>query len=124
MCSSDEIKEQLVDWYGGNISDWKRKSKKKKGSFDVRTFENKKLGLTKTIVSNEDEDEIYKPEYFPNGDFWIYVNKENFNIPVHDIQELSITQLLGKYKKYKAILNYEVLHGVSKYKFNTDINTQ
>ena len=83
--SSDEIKDQLVDWYGGNSSDWKRKSKKKKGSFDVRTFENKKLGLTKTIVSNEDEDYIYKPEYFPNGDFWIYVNKENFDIS--DIDE-------------------------------------
>lgn len=77
--SSNEIKEELVDWYGGNIKDWKRISKKKKGCYDVRVFENKTLGLTKQIVS-VDEDEHIKPEYFPTGEFWIYVNKPNLDI--------------------------------------------
>lgn len=75
--SSDEIKEQLVDWYGGNENDWKRLSKKKRGSYDVRVFENKTLGLTKTIIA--DGDDYYQPEYFPTGEFWIYVNQKGLS---------------------------------------------
>lgn len=75
--SSSEVKEQLVDWYGGNISDWKRLSKKKRGSYDVRVFENKKLGLIKTVVAEDDE--CFKPEYFPTGEFWIYVNQKDLD---------------------------------------------
>lgn len=73
--SSSEIKEELVDWYGGNIKDWKRISKKKKGCYDVRVFENKTLGLTKEIVSEEDDEDHIKPEYFPTGEYWIYLNR-------------------------------------------------
>ena len=75
--SSDEIKEELVDWYGGNEKDWKRLSKKKRGSYDVRIFENKKLGLTKTVVSEGDD--YYQQEYFPTGEFWIYVNQKDLH---------------------------------------------
>ena len=75
--SSDEIKEELVDWYGGKESDWKRLSKKKRGSYDVRVFENKTLGLKKTVVAIDDD--YYNPEYFPTGEFWIYVNQKDLN---------------------------------------------
>lgn len=82
--SSNEIKDDLVYWYGGKSSDWKRKTKKKKGSYTVRVFENKKLGITKQIVSSDDEDYI-KPEYFPNGEFWIYINQNG--IDINDVDE-------------------------------------
>lgn len=76
--SSNEIKEDLVGWFGGKESDWKRLSKKKKGDYEIRVFENKILNLTKTIVSYEDD--YHNPDYFPiNGEFWIYVNKEGLD---------------------------------------------
>ena len=77
--SSNEIKEQLVDWYGGKEKDWKRLSKKKKGSYEVRVFENKTLGLNKTVVA-DDSGDCVKPEYFPTGEFWIYVNKKDIDM--------------------------------------------
>lgn len=77
--SSNEIKEDLVDWYGGNERDWKRISKKKKGPYEIRTFENKKINLIKTIVTI-DEDYHLRPEYFPkDGEFWIYVCDKGFD---------------------------------------------
>ena len=75
--SSNEIKEQLVDWYGGNENDWKRLSKKKRGSYDIRVFENKTLKLTKTIIAEGDD--YFQPEYFPTGEFWIYVNQKGLS---------------------------------------------
>lgn len=75
--SSDEIKEELVDLYGGKESDWKRISKKKKNIFEIRVFENKKLNLTKTVISEDDE--IIMPEYFPTGEFWIYINEKDLD---------------------------------------------
>lgn len=77
--SSNEIKEQLVDWYGGKEKDWKRLSKKKKGSYEVRVFENKTLGLIKTVVADDSGDCI-QPEYFPTGEFWIYVNEKDIDM--------------------------------------------
>lgn len=77
--SSNDVKEQLVEWYGGNISDWKRKTKIKKGFYDVRTFENKILNLTKTVVSCDNDEDNIKPEYFPTGEFWIYVNQKDLD---------------------------------------------
>lgn len=77
--SSNEIKEQLVDWYGGNEKDWKCLSKKKKGSYEVRVFENKVLGLIKTVVS-DDSGDYTQPEYFPTGEFWIYVNDKDIDM--------------------------------------------
>lgn len=76
--SSNEIKEQLVDWYGGKEKDWKRLSKKKKGSYEVRVFENKILGLTKTVVADDSGDCI-QPEYLPT-EFWIYVNEKDIDM--------------------------------------------
>ena len=55
MSFSDEIKEELVDWYGGKKADWKRLSKCTKGEYEVRVFENKTLNLTKTVVSIDEE---------------------------------------------------------------------
>lgn len=80
MCSM--ILEDLVDWYGGQISDWEIISNKKKGCYDVIVFENKTLGLTKEIVS-EGGDYI-KPEYFPTGEFWIYILQKNIDISTID----------------------------------------
>ena len=81
MSSSEDAKEFLSDNYDGEPSDWKRISKRKHGTCDVRVFENKITGQVVKLNNFSGDDNFFTDEKIPKN-FWIV-------LPEDIIQKLS-----------------------------------
>lgn len=76
----ENCKQYLFEQTGVNVSNWNKVSENKKGTFDVIVFKNALNNENITVVSNDNHyPEVSLLSEIPK-DFWISVNKENFDV--------------------------------------------
>ena len=78
MSSSEDAKEYLSDEYGDEPSDWKRVSKRKHNSCEVRVFENKNSKQTVELINFKNDDDFFTIDRVPTK-FWIYLPESVYN---------------------------------------------